>query len=351
MQTALREVNRTIAENLGLGTMKFDIADDTAAMTEKIKKAGLSQTKFQEWRASEMIAKKDLLEQQRKEKNESPGGDPMNIMNYAKIQEQYDEQANIINKYWDNVLAYSNAQETILNEQHTNNQMEQDLIDDQLRDIRLQKEEAFFKRKADLQKNHFDTYVSFAGETVNKLSSTFDMLNQAGYLREKKWFAFKQALAVTSAIISTYQSAAEAMKNYTWPMSAIAIAATIAQGMAQVAVIKSQTMPKYHTGGYVDDKYKQDFHSGDARNQVMGGLKDDEIPAILQKGEYVLTGQEVAKVKNAQGGVGQGTTNVNVAAPAAPAPEIVIINSVSGDALEEWATSRSGREVINNVVN
>jgi hypothetical protein len=62
-------------------------------------------------------------------------------------------------------------------------------------------------------------------------------------------------------------------------------------------------LPTAHTGGYVSpagkilDSYK--FHSGGGV-----GLKNDEVPAVLQTGEYVMSRDQVNAAKN---GAGAGT--------------------------------------------
>jgi len=48
-----------------------------------------------------------------------------------------------------------------------------------------------------------------------------------------------------------------------------------------------------HTGGYIHpDGSIQRFHSGG----MVGGLKQDEVPAILQTGEMVLNRNQVAQI-------------------------------------------------------
>jgi hypothetical protein len=118
-------------------------------------------------------------------------------------------------------------------------------------------------------------------------------------------------------------------------MKYVAMAMAIARGLANVAMIKAQRppAPKYHTGGYV----------GTQGSGPVGGLRDDEIPAILQKGEYVLSKKDVELIKS----IDIAAPNVNVPAPQT---EVVIINKVDDSVMEQWAESRTGREVINNVV-
>lgn len=111
--------------------------------------------------------------------------------------------------------------------------------------------------------------------------------------------------------------------------------------MANVAVISAQ---KYHTGGYV----AQPNING------MGGTRDDEIHATLQKGEYVLSRQDVAEIKSSKGKEvsTQGSSQAMMTQMAdALKQEVVIVNSMDPAVIEGWATSRQGREVIQNIVN
>jgi len=68
---------------------------------------------------------------------------------------------------------------------------------------------------------------------------------------EKAFKAYK-AYAIADAIVKTYQAAVTAFKTYGgWPFGAIAAAATVASGMAQVSVIRSQTYSGRRFGGDV----------------------------------------------------------------------------------------------------
>jgi len=164
-----------------------------------------------------------------------------------------------------------------------------------------------------------DQTASVAGSLAN----TMDNLQKAGLLKSKKAAKAMQAMQIIQATASTYTSAVEAFKSmagipYVGPaLGAVAAAAAIAAGMANVAQIKAQT---FHTGGTVGPNGQK--------------LRSDEIPAILQTGERVLSRQEVAQTQQAP------TSN-----------ETVIINSIDPAVIESYMTSRSGRKVIQNVVN
>ena len=104
-------------------------------------------------------------------------------------------------------------------------------------------------------------------------------------------------------------------------------AVAIAQGMAQVAQIKAQ---KFHTGGFIGDK----------------PLARDEVPAILQTGEFVLSRKQVSQMKDTNLEAKSITNEVNYE-NSAP----IIVNTISPDMFEQWASSYDGRRVIKNVIN
>jgi len=97
-----------------------------------------------------------------------------------------------------------------------------------------------------------------------------------------------------------------------------------------------------HTGGYIMHRggFVPRFHSG--------GLNSDEVPAILQKGEYVVSKKGVSmldQINNGQMGVNQ-----------APPPENVnnnnlrIVNVLDPSIVNQWATSAEGEKVLMNVI-
>lgn len=70
-----------------------------------------------------------------------------------------------------------------------------------------------------------------------------------------------------------------------------------------------------HSGGFVGPNGIQRFHSGGPVGSLAGflggGLRSDEIPAILQKGEVVLSRAQVRALRSDDGG-GRGDITVNV---------------------------------------
>lgn len=126
---------------------------------------------------------------------------------------------------------------------------------------------------------------------------------------------------VGKAIVNTYTAATNAYASAGNPYLGAALAAlAIAQGMAQVAQIKAQ---KFHTGGMVGG----------------GNLKNDEVNAVLLKGEYVLNREQTKQLKDSA---------------AAPQTEqgggVVIVNTLDNSVFEQWANSRNGKRVIKNVI-
>jgi hypothetical protein len=110
------------------------------------------------------------------------------------------------------------------------------------------------------------------------------------------------------------------------------------------------------------------FHSGgtvgrDGDPLPRRGLQADEVPAILQTGERVLSRQEVATLWrwaprfHTGGLVGGSDLEALAAAPratAAPAPAtaapVRIVNTVAPDVARDWLESAAGERVIMNVI-
>ena len=165
----------------------------------------------------------------------------------------------------------------------------------------------------------------------------------------KKMFDTMKKIQLAMAIASTFLAAQQAFQSaflpipgpWSFPLGVGLAGAAIAVGMGNVASIAAQ---KYHTGGYVD----QPNLNG------MGGTRDDEIQATLQKGEYVLSKDDVKNIKKSYNGDNNsGNTQAALYSQMADSlkQEVVIVNSMDPAVIEDWATSRSGREVIQNVVN
>jgi hypothetical protein len=76
-----------------------------------------------------------------------------------------------------------------------------------------------------------------------------DDANAQAQAKVKDMFALQKALSITNAIISTYEGADKALASYPPPIGFVLMAATIAAGLANVAVISNQQMPKFAGGG------------------------------------------------------------------------------------------------------
>ena len=97
----------------------------------------------------------------------------------------------------------------------------------------LKIEEEAENRKKEASVALFDTAKNLAAE---------------GAKRSKKMFRLQQALAIGEAIFSTYAGAARALKDYPAPFSFAIAALTVANGLAQVANIRSQQPPAMFGG-------------------------------------------------------------------------------------------------------
>lgn len=162
--------------------------------------------------------------------------------------------------------------------------------------------------------------MSIAGAGFDGLGALAKMFYDASGGKNKAALRAYQTMMVGKAIVNTYTAATNAYATAGNPILGAALAAVaIAQGMAQVAMIKAQ---KFHTGGLVGG---------------FNNLERDEVPAILQTGEYVLSRREVASLKNnSNSGDNSGG--------------VVIVNTLDSAVFEQWANSRNGRRVIKNVI-
>jgi len=146
-----------------------------------------------------------------------------------------------------------------------------------LRDsVKLLIEKAKNERIQELTNARFHAGLSAVQGYLGNLTSVMDSFMSAGYAKNRRWFEVYKALRVAQTIIDTYASAQKAMAQLPYPINMTMAGIAVATGMMRLAVIKAQ---RYHTGGFVD---RATFN-----NSSMGGLRNDEIPTILQRGEYV----------------------------------------------------------------
>ena len=144
------------------------------------------------------------------------------------------------------------------------------------------------------------------GRQVDRLK---DVMRQAG-LTEDEIESYIQTLGLTpDAVVTTVQaetgaatSAVEAFIRATgriprFTHTTVTFGVNASDYNRAVAAAGSGTMIPVHTGGYIHPSGKlQRFHAG---GMVGGGLKSDEVPAILQTGEMVLSRQQVAQIGDA----------------------------------------------------
>ena len=172
-------------------------------------------------------------------------------------------------------------------------------------------------KQLELDRMQMQYRMGIAGAGFDGLANLAKMFYDASGGKNKAALRAYQAMMVGKAIVNTYTAATNAYATAGNPILGAALAAiAIAQGMAQVAMIKAQ---KFHTGGLVG-----------------GGLERDEVPAILQTGEYVLSRRDVANLKdNSKNESNDG---------------VVIVNTLDSAVFEQWANSRNGKRVIKNVI-
>ncbi|CUU83280.1 phage tape measure protein [Campylobacter hyointestinalis subsp. hyointestinalis] len=174
------------------------------------------------------------------------------------------------------------------------------------------------KKMSELERAKFDAQIATAGAGFDMLGSLAQSFYALSGSKSKTAMRAYQAIMVGKAIVNTYTAATNAMATAGNPYLGAAMAAVaVASGLAQVAQIKAQ---KFHTGGYV-------YGAG-------------EVPAVLQSGEGVVSRKGMANLDKLNG-AGLQTTQT---------PEINIVNTIDPSVIESWASSRSGRKVIMNIV-
>jgi hypothetical protein len=185
---------------------------------------------------------------------------------------------------------------------------------------RLSEDEAraHAKTNGEILEAEFNAAAGYAEVGFGTMASLAKMFYDASDGQSKGALRAYQALAIAQATINAYLSASNAYAKAGNPYLGAAMAAlAIAQGMAQVAQIKAQ---KFHTGGYV---------TGAA----------NEVPAVLQRGEYVVSRQGVNALDNInKGNIASGGSNI----------EVVLLDD--RQAFESYVTSRKGSTLIKKVI-
>ncbi|MGE4399402.1 MAG: hypothetical protein AB7D29_07765 [Campylobacterales bacterium] len=165
----------------------------------------------------------------------------------------------------------------------------------------------------------FQSQVGVASAGFGALSTLAMTFYQASNRQNRTALIAYQVASVAQAIINTYLSASKALATGGPIMGPTLAALAVAQGMAQVAMIKAQ---KFHTGGFVTGS-------------------TDEVPAILQTREGVLSREGMKNLDK----LNLGT----VEQPSAGG--VTIVNTLDPSVVEQWATSRQGRKIIKNIMN
>jgi hypothetical protein len=89
------------------------------------------------------------------------------------------------------------------------------------------------RQKERIARRHSDVVLSFANNLGQAISAGSDKTNRKSFERDKK-------MNIGLAVVNTAVGATRAFKDYSWPWSAVAAAAVIASGAAQISTIKSQ---------------------------------------------------------------------------------------------------------------
>lgn len=175
-------------------------------------------------------------------------------------------------------------------------------------------------KEAEIKKVNTDAQIATAGAGFSAMSSLAMAFYQGSNRQNKTALMAYQVASVAQAIINTYLSASKALGQYGPVMGPSLAAMAIAQGMAQVAMIKAQ---KFHTGGFVTGS-------------------TDEVPAILQTREGVLSRKGMENLDK---------LNLGTASQPSDGGGVTIVNTLDPSVVEQWATSRQGRKIIKNIMN
>ena len=340
---------------------KLDFDAEIMKIEEMGKKAEASKAKIQELKQLFLEGKSISNEKDMLSTDLSSFGSS-EVSAVADIRKKYEEKLIAENEYFQKRLALIDQQESIISEKLKTNMMTQAEYEEAHRQLELQKHAEYRAQQYLIDQQYYTNLASQAEYGLSGVITVMDNLQKAGIIKSKAWMKVMQGLQVAKAIMTTYQNAVlayaaglEAGGPAGPALGAAYAAVAISAGMAQVAQIKAQ---KFHTGGYTD----KPLSSG------VGGLKDDEINAVLKKGEYVLTQNEVASIKAAnKRNTGAPVPSEKQDTNKSDSPslqtrelaqlaesmksEVVIVNSQDPAVIEDWATSRRGREVINNIIN
>lgn len=176
-------------------------------------------------------------------------------------------------------------------------------------------------KMSELDAMQFQSSLATASTGFNSLASLSKMFYDASDGQNKIALRAYQAFSVAQAMINTYTAASKALATGGPYMGPAMAAIAVAQGMAQVAMIKAQ---KFHSGGFVTGT-------------------TDEVPAILQREEGVLSRKGMKNLDALNLGTASSSSSGS--------QQITIVNSIDPAIMEQYVTSRSGRKVIKNIIN
>jgi len=337
LQEFTMSIQKVIAENKNQSTIFMDTMQEFKQYIEKAKELGGGS------KLDELIIELRRSTIEKKEKEIQRSYSPIQqghllettfgiSSGYGGIMKQDMESPDVIAKHYDDIRNIIKLKMEEINYEKERGLLKGLEAEKKLNKLELELTRVTAEQKASLAQAQFETKLALAKFTIQQVDGIISGLMQDGYIKSKRMFEFLKLLRVGEAIINTYAGASQALANpmLPYPMNLAVAGLIIAKGMAQVAAIKAQQPPRYHTGGYVDR---------DTANVKMGGLKDDEIPAILQKGEYVLSRDDVNKVKSGK------SSNVS-----SGESEIVIINTIDPQVFAQYLTSREGTRIIKNIV-
>lgn len=139
-------------------------------------------------------------------------------------------------------------------------------------------------KKAELAKAHTEKQKNAIEEKYAKRKEQIDEeANKRGQEKARSMFVAMKAMQIAQAIINTYSAADKALNSgLPPPLNFILMGTTIAAGLANVAKISAQEMPKMATGGIVKGR---------------GTGTSDSVATWLSDGEYIVNADAARRNK------------------------------------------------------
>ena len=156
----------------------------------------------------------------------------------AAMGDQHDAHVTAHNAYLENLKKEEEAMEAIGKMEHEKFMRMKRISDETV---------AMKKRELEAKKKMEEDFKVFSENTTLSLFEKLGTMN-------KKAFEIYKNLLISRAVMDTYAAALAAFKNFGgWPMGTIAAGLTIAEGMAKVAMIRSQQYTGKRFGGPVKE--------------------------------------------------------------------------------------------------